>query len=338
MGYFMQTARNERGSVLVFITLMIVVLLLMVGMGLDTGQLTYVRSQGQAAVDAAALAAVSGLRVAGANPTQVEARAAIFNPKNNFVGSKVNQIGATNISYVKYDFASDQITNYSETFANANGVRVALEQATGSGIQTPVYLTPLFNLLGVPTSGTQNVNVSAVAVVTAIPSLPIAIYDTQCTAPQPVKIRATDDPKETGCWTTYFDGSTSKPDVVGLMKASGTCNGTPQGANVGDSIHLNDGNQKPDYDAANDLFTANPSQCWIVPVVAAPSPTAKTNNCNQWQPILDFASICPTTVVSTKNPKYIQATVTCKQTLDATSNNLCFSHRLVREKEAGKAY
>jgi Flp pilus assembly protein TadG len=316
---------------------MIVILLVMVGMGLDTGQLTYVRSQGQAAVDAAALAAVSGLRVS-ASPSQVENRAAAFNPKNNFVGSGANQIGASNISYVKYDFATNQITNYSETFANANGVRVALEQATGSAIQTPVYLTPLFNLLGIPTSATQNVNVSAVAVVSAIPTLPIVIYDTQCAAAPPIKIRATDDPQETGCWTTFFDSSTSKPDVVGLMQASGNCNGIPQGANKGDIIHLNDGNQQPDYVAADDLFTANPGQCWIVPVVAAPSPTAKTNNCNQWQPILDLASICPTLVVSKGSPKYIQASVTCGQSLDATSNNLCFSHRLVREKEAGKAY
>jgi len=325
----MQVVRNERGSVIVFVTLMIVVLLIMVGLGLDTGQLSYVRNQGQAAVDAAALAAVSGLRQ---SQQQVEKRAAGFNSTNNYVESPTNKIGSANVSYIQYDFSTNQITNYSASYATANGVRVALEQATGSGITTPVFLTPLLNLLGISTSGTKEVNVSAAAVITAIPTLPIVIYDTQCTAPQPVKIRATDDTKETGCWTTFFDGSTSKPDVVALMQASGNCNGLPQGANKGDDIHLNDGNQKPDYDAAKDLFTANPTQCWIIPVVAAPSAKAKTNNCNQWQEILDFASICPTKVVSTGSPKYIQASVTCGQKLDTTSNNLCFSHRLVREK------
>ena len=58
----MKTLKNERGSVLVFITLMIVLLMIMVGMGLDTGHLTYTRAQGQAAVEAAAaLSAVTGL-------------------------------------------------------------------------------------------------------------------------------------------------------------------------------------------------------------------------------------------------------------------------------------
>ena len=57
----MNSIHNEQGSVIVFVTLMIVLLLIMVGIGLDTGQLTATRSQGQAAVDAAALAAVSGL-------------------------------------------------------------------------------------------------------------------------------------------------------------------------------------------------------------------------------------------------------------------------------------
>jgi uncharacterized membrane protein len=52
---------NDRGSVIVFVTLIITLLLVMVGIGLDTGMLTYVRSQAQPAADAAALAEASGL-------------------------------------------------------------------------------------------------------------------------------------------------------------------------------------------------------------------------------------------------------------------------------------
>ena len=57
----MHAINNQRGSVLIFVTLSIVLLLIMVGMGLDTGHLVYVRAQGQAAVDAAALAAASAI-------------------------------------------------------------------------------------------------------------------------------------------------------------------------------------------------------------------------------------------------------------------------------------
>ena len=51
----MQIVDNERGGVIVFVTLMVVLLMIMVGMGLDTGHLSFIRSQGQGAVDAAAL-------------------------------------------------------------------------------------------------------------------------------------------------------------------------------------------------------------------------------------------------------------------------------------------
>ena len=56
----MQSVKNERGSVLIFGTLIIVLLLIMVGMGLDR-PVSHVRSQGQPAVDSAALAAASAI-------------------------------------------------------------------------------------------------------------------------------------------------------------------------------------------------------------------------------------------------------------------------------------
>ena len=66
---------------MVFVTLMITLLLVMVGMGLDTGMLAYVRSQAQPAVDAAALAGASGL-VAG--QSEVETRVAAYNSVNGY--------------------------------------------------------------------------------------------------------------------------------------------------------------------------------------------------------------------------------------------------------------
>ena len=115
--------RNQRGTVIIWMTFMIVILMVMVGIGLDTGQLTYVRNQGQAAVDAAALSAVTGLP--SRDDAQVKSRAAAYNSKNDYVESPTNQIGSTNVSYVNYDFASNTITNYNEPIATANGVRVA---------------------------------------------------------------------------------------------------------------------------------------------------------------------------------------------------------------------
>src|SRR5262245_23419904 len=99
--FLMASMSNDRGSVLVFVTLMIVLLIAMVGMGLDTGQITYSRNTGQAAVDAAALSAASALP--GRVAAEVQNRAASFNSTNTYVGSSGNAIGAANVSYIRYD-------------------------------------------------------------------------------------------------------------------------------------------------------------------------------------------------------------------------------------------
>ena len=70
----MHRVKKEGGSVLVFVTIMIVVLLIMIGLGLDTGQLTYVRNQRQAAVDAGGFSGRVGIankeRFAGCRPSR----------------------------------------------------------------------------------------------------------------------------------------------------------------------------------------------------------------------------------------------------------------------------
>jgi len=133
--------------------------------------LTYVRNQEQAAVDAAALSAVSGMPISDA---EVKARAAYYTGKNDYVGSPSNVIGAPNVSYVTYNFKNNAIKDYNVSFAGANGVRVALEDTTA--VTTPMFLTPLMNLLGAAAAPTQKVNVSAVATITSKPAIPIALW------------------------------------------------------------------------------------------------------------------------------------------------------------------
>src|ERR1044072_9893152 len=103
MESYMHSVKNERGSVLIFATLIIVLLLIMVGMGLDTGHLAYVRSQGQPAVDAAALAAAAAIPTG--NWSTVTDRAAKFNPGggnpglgNNYLNSPNNPISQKNLT------------------------------------------------------------------------------------------------------------------------------------------------------------------------------------------------------------------------------------------------
>src|SRR5688572_25696830 len=186
----MKPIRNEKGSVLIFVTLMIVLLMIMVGLGLDTGHLAYVRSQGQPAVDAAALAAASALPTGSADAINERVKQLNFvkgtnDGGNNYLDSPNNLIDAKNVTLIKYNNATGNITAATGTSAvsigDANGVRVALEAtnpyggSVGAAMKSPLFLTPLFNLFGQTVSGTQNVSVSAVAIIRAIPGMPIAI-------------------------------------------------------------------------------------------------------------------------------------------------------------------
>lgn len=332
----MQTVKNERGSVIVFVTLMIVVLLIMVGLGLDTGQITYVRNQGQAAVDAAALAAVSGLP--SRTPSVVEGRAAAYNSTNNYVESPTNFIKAADVSYVKYDFDTNAIANYNEPIATANGVRVALEGARS--ITTPVFLTPLLNLLGMSASGTQEVNVSAVATIVSRPATPIAIWSNICnTTDQQIKLqhpdKKSDDGSENSCWTTFLDCSSGAADIKALFDTAGSCSGTPIDGTIGIGTQIcqNRGQVNTTLQTAKDFFmTAHPGDWWLVPVITG------GGNCDPTNPaaIVNWAKIYPKAVVTTGNPKYITADIVCDPNLPRELDvSLCFSHRLVREPTKG---
>ena len=332
----MKTLNDEQGSVLVFITLMIVLLMIMVGMGLDAGQLAYSRATGQTAVDAAALSAVSALpsRVAA----QVEARAAAFNSKNNSVGSPTNTIGSANVSYVDYDFTTNQITNYAAPIATANGVRVALEQSSGTAIATPAFLTPLFKLFGGTASGANQVSVSAVSVITARPSIAIALWDSQCLSgggtKNGVKIRQQNPGEENSCWTCYLDNSCGARDVKSLFQGAKECSGTGtlNNVDVGTKIFENKGQQASDYDLAYDFFFVHyPGREWLLPVIGGGT------NCNEKNPtpIVDWAKIKVTEVKKNGAHSYIEASVTCGQKITSLDLTICHSHRLVREPAKG---
>lgn len=334
----MASIRNDKGSVLIFVTLMIVLLMIMVGMGLDTGELVYTRSTGQAAVDAAALSAITALPAAQAanDPTLVENRATAFVSKNDYTGSSKNQITNANVSYVQYDFAANKITNYGVALGVANGVRVALEQSAGTAMQTPAFLTPLFKLFGASAPGSNNVSVSAVSVMTGIPSIPIAMWQQRCNGSSvvPDLELAQQNPAngENSCWTTYLDKSSGATDIKALFQATQNCTGLPVGdVDIGIPIYENKGQVASVYDVAKNFFEAYPSRCWTIPVIVG------AGNCNAKDPtpIVDWAKMCYKGIFKHGSDSYIKADVTCNQNINDTSNLLCFSNRLVREPVKG---
>lgn len=367
----MQHLRNQAGSVLVFITLMIVVLMVMVGMGLDTGFLTFSRSMGQRAVDMAALAGAAGL--AKLDVAAIKSNIEQLNATNDYVKSSGNMIDGTvdpgsgvgkNVTLLKYNFATHSIeSNTPVPLSNANAVRVALEAtnpysggASNSAVKTPAFLTPLMNLLGSNSaSGSNNVNVSAVAVMLGQPGLPISLngcdpawVGTNTAIPWNQAPSGGSNPNNSG-WTTYLDGSVSSPDVIALIRKIAACQGTG-GVSVGTNICLNNGQQNPDLRELEILIGNNTDgtpQCYLAPIV--PSTTNFTGCDNE---ILAYAQICPLAVCGpgvngTKNQnlctepnsfgKYLFATIKSCSVADPNAPGVtsCYSLRLVRESKVG---
>jgi Flp pilus assembly protein TadG len=333
----MQAFNNQRGSVLVFVTLSIVLLLVMVGMGLDTGHLVYVRAQGQAAVDAAALAAASAIPTGSS--TQVSDRAVAFNSKNNYADSSNNLITATNVTYVQYSPADGNINTSGVSIANANGVRVALEDTnphTGANPATAmisrVFLMPLLNLFGHEVDDTAKLSVSAVAVIKAAPGLPIAIEEARCSQPNPQKLLQSSSQTDNSGYTTYWINNASASVIRDLLKNAKTCGGGIPSVGVGFPTNLNNGQISSVYSDFADVFKEDPHQCYLIPVVRNGS------NWNQTEKIVDFAKFCPDAkdpVVKKGSDKYLYGTVTCGQNPYSTTNVSCYVPTLVRDVKSG---
>jgi len=345
---------------------MIVLLMVMVGMGLDTGFLTFSRSLGQRAVDMAALAGAAGL--AKGDATAIKSNIEQLNTTNDYVNRTAgsNAIDGTvsgkNVTLMTYDFTNNQITGTTTDITKATAVRVALETtnpytggSSNSAVNTAAFLTPLLNLLGSNTaSASNNVNVSAVAVIQAQPGLPIALNGcdpawagTNTAIPWNQTPSGGSNPNNSG-WTTYLDGSVSSPDVITLIHKIAACQGTGA-VGVGTNICLNNGQQTPDLREFEILIGNNTDgtpKCYLTPVI--PSSSNFTGCSNE---ILAYAQICPLAVCGpgvngTKNQnlctedssfgKYLFATVKSCNVGDPNRPSLssCYSLKLVRENNA----
>lgn len=339
----MRPLKNQQGYAVVFVTLMIVLLLIVVGMGLDTGHLAYVRSQGQPAVDASALAAASA--VPSGNWSTVTDRAAKFNPGglnpgtgNNYLDSPQNQISAKNVTLVKYDNTTGEFTTSGVNINNANGARVALENtnpyggSAGKAMKSPLFLAPLFNLFGQPTSKTTDVSVSAVAINQALPGLPIVVVDDLCGTTDAI-LDFQSGGKSSAGWETYQIDNASTDEIRALFEKLPYCAGQPAidvgyCGNIANGVNetIFNGHLKP-------MFAADPNRCYLIPVIK------NGGNLNQCQHISDWARFCPDKGNKTKDafpgPGMLKGSVTCGQSVFSSRDSQCFVQRLIREKNAG---
>jgi Flp pilus assembly protein TadG len=370
----MNKLRNQSGSVLVFITFMIVLLLIMVGMGLDTGVLTYSRSMGQRAVDMAALSGAAGLAkqdsdAIASNIEQLNATNDYFKGSGNQIDGTVNPASGVgkNVTLMRYDFAKGELEPNAVPLTKANAIRVALETtnpytggSSNSAVSTPAFLTPLINLFGGGTSasGSNNVNVSAVSVIKGNPGLPIALagcnpaWENQSAAPIPFQQTSSGKTSAVGIensgWTTYLENATSTKSLLPMITAILNCQGTGT-VGVGTPICLGNGSNTPVQNEFSKIVDATGNTCYLAPVV---NEDARFNQCDN--PIKAYASICPRAVCqSSKGQSYDPAGLcNFSNTAASTKNSIiakvkscnadpneiggtCVSLRLVRETKVG---
>jgi hypothetical protein len=345
----MQCVRNENGAVLVFITLMMVLLMVLVGMGLDTGHLAYIRSQGQPAVDSAALSAASA--VPTGDPALVKARAAAFDPGagnpgtgNNYLDSTHNLITDNNVSLIHFDQTADPQIRLatgvtSTSVGDANGVRVALENTNpyggtvGAPMKSPLFLTPLFNLLGVQTPTTTNVSVSAVARIQGLAAMPIAVADTLCGTNATLNFQG----GGSAGWETYYISNASATVIRDLWDSIGNCGGQPA-VDIGYCGNLNNGVISNIFNKnIQDMYNADPSRCYLIPVVD--HNVIANGNFNQCSNITDWAKLC----LDAKDPfnktgsqkGQLRGTVSCGQSVYSTKDTQCYVPSLVRDTKSG---
>jgi Flp pilus assembly protein TadG len=334
----MQSVKNDRGFALIFVTLIIVLLLVMVGMGLDTGYLAYVRSQGQPAVDAAALAAASA--IPSGDMTKVADQAMKFNPGgknpgtgNNYMDSSNNTITDKNVTLVKYNQATGEVSTSGITIANANGVRVALENnnpyggTAGAAMKSPLFLMPLLNLLGQTTSDTADLSVSAVGVIRALPGLPIAVKQSLCGTTATLDFQS--GGKSTSGWETYYIENASATEIRNLWKALPFCSGQPI-VDIGYCGNLQNGVDATIFNQIlKPMFKANPNDCYLIPVVP------DGGNYNQCQTIVDWAQFCPDKNNPFPGQGQLYGKVTCGQSTWTSRDTKCYVPLLVRDTKSG---
>jgi Flp pilus assembly protein TadG len=159
----MSIVRNDRGVVLVFVAMGLLLFLLFLGLALDTGWLVYVRAQGQARIDSAALAAAAAL--IEPIPTSERGNRAIelantFGDKNSVVNSTVNP--ENDVTPMHYERSNGNLQNASGWNLWGGGAPCNAVRVTTS-VPTPVFFAGIRNVFGAGETGQENLTFSSVS-------------------------------------------------------------------------------------------------------------------------------------------------------------------------------
>ena len=326
----MTPLRNERGAVFVLVGLALFLLAAVIGLATDYGVLAYARNQGQAAVDAAALAGASGIPkyVDDADDSVIQERIAALDGANDVRGfaADLGNGGAT-VDLLHWDETTNEFTCENDCEPElVNAVRV-----TKAGYETPVFFSWARNAFGGGESGTKTLNVSATAHLPCPDTFeppttgpgwgPIALRECKIGFPDACNVTSiiqTAEAEDNSAFTTFnLNGSNVCGDI-----ATGTTlpAGLDAEVQVGDAINLvGTGAAASCLKKLDDRYQhCGPEDCTTDPVTDPP-----TSDCHAVLPVIDcagsesvgtvkgFALVCFTNITSPPKPKLIETQVIC---------------------------
>ena len=307
----MKILKNNRGIAIIYVTLFLMVLgILFFALGIDIGWMVYVKSQGQSATDASALAGSAAIPNANSsgNQTKVNELASLFNTDNTVMNQAAG-IAASDVQLCDGDPNSP--TCPATDITKAGGVKV-----------TKTYNTPLFFTRFLNGASSTNITVSSTAWLGGpsgtSPELPVvlceqAIYSNpndpnrECVSPYSVKF-SPNGRDNGGYWNgDPAPGNPSPPHANASQCKDWVANQDhiPY-INIGQEVGLNNGQINSCHKDIEDKYKdCSPASCngsqgqakkdlctVILPVIQCP------NNINQHEPVKEFAALCITSVVS----------------------------------------
>ncbi|TMA06238.1 MAG: hypothetical protein E6J89_18190 [Deltaproteobacteria bacterium] len=303
---------SNRGHVVIFVTLFLILMVLFVGLSIDVGWMAYVRNQGQAAVDAAALSAAAGLPPYNAkkDPNIAYERMTALNSANTVMKQPAN------LSSADLEFCADNESNCAPDTWPADRVRIK------KGFLTPLFFGGILNG-GI---SSKTINVSAVALYVGScsgkPRLPLALmgcevgFPGNCDAPKTLDgFNQSPSANDDSAFTSYFTPNASADVFKGMTNGS-----TPiPEVKCGDAIELNNGQVSSAIHEIESEFNKNKQNGkWTVLLPVIDCADLSSGNPVQKAKVLGFATVCITGVDASGNPKAIKGSLDCSATVSGT--------------------
>lgn len=335
-----KTLGNEDGAVFALVGLALFVLAAFIGLATDFGLTTYVKDQGQSAVDTAALAAASAIpeyRVDG-DASLALARIAALDGANDVRGDSAD-VASSAVEFLEYDVETDAFACESgcdPEFVNA--VRV-----TKTDYRAPFFFSWARNAFGAGDASSIDVQVSSTAYLGCPSGVdgagigPIALRECAIDYPNDCNVERNlvcqsgtcETESETGDNSAFTTFNLTGANVCKQIASGNPPNNLVDTVHTGDVINLVGTGQvtsclnevKDRFDHCTDASCASeppdPSCVLTLPVVSCGGPSSSAT-------IVGFATACVTEVAAHGSEKWVKGTLECGPQEPGGPGGSCF--------------